>query len=186
MIRIVQQYKENWIIQRRKFFFWAEVDPFAVEDQHREIIERDYYDEEYVHASDSMSKHDALFLASLLDVTVSEKISWRRRMVVKLRDLIGIPGPAGMCGPQGDRGLPGESTVTIRRGPTDVQCPHCFKYLSDEPKQRFEMKPAGKLGEFSLFLFTCEKCHKDSDWVAHAGILFPVNSHADWQALPKV
>ena len=71
-----------------------------------------------------------------------------------------VTGPAGMCGPKGDRGLPGESTVTIRRGPTDVQCPYCFKYLSDEPKQRFEMKPAGKLGEFSLFLFTCEKCHK--------------------------
>lgn len=24
------------------------------------------------------------------------------------------------------------------------------------------------------------------NWVAHAGILFPVNSHAEWQALPKV
>lgn len=100
----------------------------------------------------------------------------RVRIREYFRGPAGVPGMQGPRGDKGDRGKDGE--VIYKRGPTDIECPHCNTFRLDEPRTKLNMVPV-RLTEDNLriFMYTCSKCGKNSDWLAHAGLLFPVNSN---------
>jgi len=79
-------------------------------------------------------------------------------------------GPPGMQGAMGCVGMSGRDGVS--RGPLDLQCPNCKKFLTDEPAQDLLLEVLGD----HKFKHKCPRCESSSEWTNFSGLLVPTGN----------
>lgn len=93
-----------------------------------------------------------------------------RYMPLLARWLKIFQGPPGMQGAMGCVGMSGRDGKS--RGVHDLQCPHCEKFISDEPVQGLLLEVVGD----GKFKFDCANCKRPSEWYNLGGTLLSVGS----------
>lgn len=136
-----------------KRWYWPVWTPVTddIREADYETLERECYASPLDVESSFVSRFIREHKCEYSGIISADRLCIRIRLIHWLSRTFGIQGPPGMMGAKGDKGEHGRNAPAL----DDVECPHCLKRRTDEPRQRLFVKVKSK-----GFLYKCNKCDR--------------------------
>lgn len=158
--RVLETHDRNFIPQAKFWYgIWHRVTDTIRDEELESEDDYDYDFDEQVSAETCAIRYAAHHGGIYIGYKHREA-PWHAKLKRKVRNY--FTGPTGYQGAMGAQGLQGPRG----RDAHDLMCPHCNKSRLDSPAQPLLLQV-----ESHGFIYTCNKCEKDSVWKSVNGVL---------------